>query len=151
MRYETLTDMAVQAYTFGKMNRCTQTIEECSELTKELCKYQRITNKDKTCNASELRTLENIAEEIADVEICLWQLKHLFDIKAKVEGIKEQKLYRTKQRLIEAGELTEPIVSETMIESDVLRKLMSGETNDTNEKDKQEQENLLFGKRTHLV
>lgn len=146
MRYETLTDMAVQAYTFGKMNRCTQTIEECSELTKELCKYQRITNKDKTCNASELRTLENIAEEIADVEICLWQLKHLFDIKAKVEGIKEQKLYRTKQRLIEAGKMQGRIMIETEVEPDLLRKIMFGETNDTDKQDY-----LLFNQRNHIV
>ena len=149
MRHEGYERIIEQAEMFGKINRCTQTIEECAELTKELCKYQRIRTNDETCNASELRTLENIAEEIADVEICLWQLKHLFDIKAKVECIKEQKLYRTKQRLIEAGKLTEPIVAETMIESDVLRKLMSSETNGTNETD--EQEHLLFGKRTHLV
>ena len=101
MKLKLIDRMQEQARTFGKMNRCTQTIEECAELTKELCKYQRLTNKDKTCNSTMIQTLEHIAEEIADVEICTCQLKHLFDIKNKVDGIKEQKLLRTEQRLNE--------------------------------------------------
>lgn len=101
MKLKLIDRMQEQARFFGKMNRCTQTIEECAELTKELCKYQRLTNKDKTCNSTMIQTLEHIAEEIADVEICTCQLKHLFDIKNKVDGIKEQKLLRTEQRLNE--------------------------------------------------
>lgn len=101
MKLKTLDRMQEQARIFGKMNRCTQTIEECAELTKELCKYQRLTNKDKTCNSTMIQTLEHIAEEIADVEICTCQLKHLFDIKGKVVEIKEQKISRTEQRLRE--------------------------------------------------
>lgn len=101
MKIKTLDRMQEQACIFGKMNRCTQTIEECSELTKELCKYQRLTNKDKTCSSTMIQTLEHIAEEIADVEICTCQLKHLFDIKGKVVEIKGQKILRTEQRLKE--------------------------------------------------
>lgn len=101
MKLKLIDRMQEQASIFGKMNRCTQTIEECAELTKELCKYKRLTNKDKTCNSTMIQTLEHIAEEIADVEICTCQLKHLFDIKNKVDGIKEQKLLRTEQRLKE--------------------------------------------------
>lgn len=148
MRYEFLKDLEEQAKIFGKMNRCTQTIEECAELTKELCKYQRIDNNDKTCNANIVATLENIAEEIADVEICLLQLKHLFNIKLKVENIKEQKLLRTEQRLIEAGKMQGRVMIETEVDADILRKLMSGETSDT---DKQEQDYLLFNQRNHIV
>lgn len=101
MKLKLIDRMQEQARFFGKMNRCTQTIEECAELIKELCKYQRLTNKDKTCNSTMTQTLEHIAEEIADVEICTCQLKHLFDIKNKVDDIKEQKLLRTEQRLNE--------------------------------------------------
>lgn len=101
MKLKTLDRIQEQARIFGKMNRCTQTIEECAELTKELCKYQRLTNKDKTCSSTMIQTLEHIAEEIADVEICTCQLKHLFDIKGKVVEIKEQKISRTEQRLKE--------------------------------------------------
>jgi NTP pyrophosphatase (non-canonical NTP hydrolase) len=92
MKLKLIDRMQEQARIFGKMNRCTQTIEECAELTKELCKYQRITNNDKTCSSTIIQTLEHIAEEIADVEICTCQLKHLFDIKNKVDEIKEQRL-----------------------------------------------------------
>lgn len=101
MKLKLIDTMQEQARIFGKMNRCTQTIEECAELTKELCKYQRLTNKDKTCSSTMIQTLEHMAEEIADVEICTCQLKHLFDIKGKVVEIKEQKISRTEQRLKE--------------------------------------------------
>lgn len=141
MRHEGYERIIEQAEMFGKMNRCTQTIEECAELTKELCKYQRITNKDKTCSSTMIQTLEHIAEEIADVEICTCQLKYLFDIKNKVDGIKEQKLLRTEQRLKE-----EPIILKTEVDADSLRKIMSGETNDTDK-----QNYLLFNQRNHIV
>ena len=192
MKYKSFERIVEQARIFGKMNRCTQTIEECAELTKELCKYQRLTNKDKTCSSTMIQTLEHIAEEIADVEICTCQLKHLFDIKGKVVEIKEQKILRTEQRLKEEPKIKvtsaeiivenkegtrqekpyysirykelgkeeytigyssyklqyvlewldtyfeiveEPIIVETEVDADVLRKIMSGETNET---DKQE-------------
>lgn len=146
MKLKLIDRMQEQARIFGKMNRCTQTQEECAELTKELCKYQRIDNNDETCNANIVATLENIAEEIADVEICTCQLKHLFDIKNKVENIKEQKLLRTEQRLIEAGKIPGKIMIETEVDSDLLRKIMSGETNDTDKQDY-----LLFNQRNHIV
>lgn len=192
------------------MNRCTQTIEECAELTKELCKYQRLINNDKTCNSTMIQTLEHIAEEIADVEICTCQLKHLFDIKNKVDEIKEQKLLRTEQRLKEEPKIKvtsaeiivenngdarqgkpyynikykelgqeeytigyssyklqyvlewldtyfeiveeqdtdnkESITLETEVEPDALRKIMFGETSETDKQDY-----LLFNKRNHIV
>lgn len=210
MKLKLIDTMQEQARIFGKMNRCTQTIEECAELTKELCKYQRLTNKDKTCSSTMIQTLEHIAEEIADVEICTCQLKHLFDIKNKVDEIKEQKLLRTEQRLKEEPKIKvtsaeivvsnngdarqgkpyynikykelgqeeytigyssyklqyvlewldtyfeiveeqnidnkESITLETEVESDVLRKIMFGETS---EKDKQDC--LLFNQRNHIV
>lgn len=210
MRHEGYERIIEQARIFGKMNRCTQTIEECAELTKELCKYQRLTNNDKTCSSTMIQTLEHIAEEIADVEICICQLKHLFDIKNKVDGIKEQKLLRTEQRLKEEQKIKvtsaeiivenkkglrnekpyysikykelgqeeytigyssyklpyvlewldtyfeiveeqdvdnkESIILETEVESDSLRKIMFGETNDTDKQDY-----LLFNQRNHIV
>ena len=64
--------------------------EEMAELQKELSKY--------------LRGRENtteIAEEIADVEIMLEQMKILFDIYKKVEEFKKYKLERLAKRLNE--------------------------------------------------
>lgn len=59
-------------------------IEEMSELTKELCKHRR-----------GQRNILHIAEEIADVEIMLEQLKMIFkcsDLVAEQEGIKIQRI-----------------------------------------------------------
>lgn len=62
--------------------------EEMSELQKELCKNWR--GKD---NA------EQIAEEIADVEIVLAQLKMIYGISGIVRQFHEEKLMRLEQRL----------------------------------------------------
>ena len=64
-------------------------IEEMSELTKELVKFMR----------GEHNT-DAIAEEIADVEIMLCQLKIIYDIKDEdVEKLMVIKLERLKERL----------------------------------------------------
>lgn len=63
-------------------------VEEMSELTKELCKSWR--GKD---NA------DHIAEEIADVEIMLAQLKMIYGIAGKVAWYREAKLNRLRERL----------------------------------------------------
>lgn len=62
--------------------------EEMAELQKELCKSLR-----RKENKSE------IAEEIADVEIMLEQMKILFDIEEGVKKHKEFKTSRLKDRL----------------------------------------------------
>ena len=66
-------------------------IEELSELQKELCKYLR--GKLDGCN---------LVEEIADVQIMLEQMIMLFGIeKSAIDFIINQKLQRTKERLID--------------------------------------------------
>lgn len=65
-------------------------IEELSELQKELCKYLR----DKYNE-------DNLIEEIADVEIVLEQIKLYFNLdQADIDKIKEQKIERTKERML---------------------------------------------------
>ena len=64
-------------------------IEEMSELTKELVKFMR----------GEHNT-DAIAEEIADVEIMLCQMKIIYDIKNEdVEKLMVIKLERLKERM----------------------------------------------------
>lgn len=64
-------------------------IEEMSELTKELIKHMRGRSNN-----------EAIAEEIADVEIMLCQLKIIYDIKDEdVEKLMVIKLKRLKERM----------------------------------------------------
>lgn len=63
-------------------------IEEMSELQKELSKNLR--GKDNR---------ENIAEEIADVEIMLEQMKMLYDIEDDVKVWKHRKLKRLEEKV----------------------------------------------------
>ena len=62
--------------------------EEMSELQKELCKNWRGKN-----------NVEQIAEEVADVEIVLAQLKMIYGISGTVRQLREEKLMRLEQRL----------------------------------------------------
>ena len=68
--------------TYGSLPQIVMVFEEVSELQKELCKYLRGRG-----------SFEHIAEEIADVEIMLEQMKMLFcctDDVRKVERLKER-------------------------------------------------------------
>lgn len=88
-----------QAEQFGIENRMLQCTEEAGELIQALCKYQRVLSGDKTCNTDIVHADYMVAEEIADVEICLEQIEHLLRNTKTVERIKTLKLERTEQRL----------------------------------------------------
>ena len=70
---------------FGSQNQITVALEEMSELQKELCKYLR--------NDASF-SYANIAEEMADVEIMLDQMKILFQ---RDSAVKEQRQYKVKR------------------------------------------------------
>lgn len=73
---------------WGQGPQIIMVFEEMAELQKELCK----------CLRGEQKT-GHIAEEIADVEIMLGQMKLLFDIEELVESHKRHKLVRLGERL----------------------------------------------------
>lgn len=73
-------------------------VEEMSELTKELCKFVNNKNVDKTISEE---NMDNISEEIADVYIMLEQMLRFFGNKDDVERIINEKIDRTKKRLLE--------------------------------------------------
>lgn len=73
---------------YGVNAQIDMVFEEMSELQKELCKYKR--GKPNTTA---------IAEEIADVEIMLEQMKQFFNIETEVEDCKAFKLMRLEERL----------------------------------------------------
>ena len=75
---------------YGKDAQMKMVLEEMSELQKEICKLWR--GKD---------NLPEIAEEIADVEIMLDQLKLMLDIPYQVEQHRQNKLQRLQERLEE--------------------------------------------------
>ena len=94
-------DIIKLAKKFGIENRIDQTQEECAELIQALSKYRRaVVKKDKTCPVDELKARNMVTEEIADVEICLEQIKKLLSIsEMEIEGIKSVKVTRTKKRM----------------------------------------------------
>lgn len=73
---------------WGEDAQTKMVLEEMSELQKEICKRWR--GKD---------NLDAIAEEVADVEIMLEQLKMMLGIQGDVQIHRREKLARLKERL----------------------------------------------------
>ena len=74
--------------TYGSALQLVVTMEEMSELQKELCKYLR-----------GKYSPESISEEIADVEIMIEQMKMLFCCADDVHFVRGRKVERLKERL----------------------------------------------------
>ena len=75
---------------FGTTSQKIMVIEEMSELTKELCKELR-----------DRGNTEDIADELADVEITLAQIKMIYGIEESVKRHKDYKLKRFASRMEE--------------------------------------------------
>lgn len=88
---------------FGEAAQVLMVFEEMSELQKELCKWLR--------NGNSPALMRHIAEEIADVEIMLAQMKLLFDNRGLVLGYRREKVARLANRVAE------------------MKKIRGGETN----------------------
>jgi NTP pyrophosphatase (non-canonical NTP hydrolase) len=73
---------------YGIDNQILIAIEEMSELTKELCKYERKFHRER-----------EIAEELADVSIMVEQLIDLFGVERNVSEIIDYKLNRQLRRI----------------------------------------------------
>ncbi|MGN0733700.1 MAG: hypothetical protein ACI4LC_05960 [Emergencia sp.] len=84
----------LQAYIdkYGEEAQARMAIEEMSELTKEICK--RFRGDD---------NLDHIAEEIADVEIMLDQLKMMFVLEEKTKAYRKYKIKRMVERIGDNG------------------------------------------------
>ena len=94
--YQTMIEQAEQ---FGLENRLLQCTEEAGELIQALSKYQRILQGDKTCQTDMIHAEYMVAEEMADIEICIKQLKYLLENTEQIEQIKEEKVQRTERLL----------------------------------------------------
>lgn len=75
---------------FGDESQKIMAIEEMSELTKELSKELRGRG-----------DIEHVADELADVEIMLAQLKIIYNIRQMVEEHRDYKLNRLANSLVE--------------------------------------------------
>lgn len=104
MEREKILSIQKIADTYGYNAQSRQCIEEMAELTQAINKFWR-----KELQCGKLTTLEvpigspseqNIKEEIADVLICIEQLKYLLSIKEKdIQKIIEKKINRQTMRI----------------------------------------------------
>lgn len=86
-------------YTWGLNMQKIICMEECGELIQALAKSMRPSREENL--EMKVFDLRNIAEEIADVELCISQLKiGMPDIVADIEQIKIKKLDRLKSRIL---------------------------------------------------
>lgn len=85
---------AAAADCYGEPSQINMAMEEMSELTKELSK--RVRGED---------NIYAISEEMADVEIMLEQLKHIFGNRSQVDIIRASKLDRLEHRIRSASKL----------------------------------------------
>ena len=76
---------------FGEAAQVTMVFEEMAELQKELCKWMR--------NGESVVATHHIAEEIADVEIMLDQMKLIFDCAGLSQGYRREKTARLAGRI----------------------------------------------------
>lgn len=76
--------------TYGEVSQMHMLLEEMSELAKEICKSMRYSKK---------QYRRKVAEECADVEIMLEQIKMIFDIEDDVEMWRLDKVVRLRERL----------------------------------------------------
>ena len=84
---------------YGQSAQVDMAIEEMSELTKALCKERRT----QLIQGKHAEAVSNIAEEIADVAIMLWQLILMFDCDGEVQRQVDFKITRLAQRLAASG------------------------------------------------
>lgn len=80
---------------WGQDHNLIKTTEELSELAQALCKVMVF----RLHNGSSTPDLTHVAEEIADVEMCLQILKYGLELDEPVKQQKEQKIERLLKRL----------------------------------------------------
>jgi NTP pyrophosphatase (non-canonical NTP hydrolase) len=78
-------------FQWGTQSQLVMGLEECAELQKEICKVYR--------GDYSLERQQQLAEEIADVELMCDQLKYMFELDYSVETFRNQKLKRLAELL----------------------------------------------------
>lgn len=95
--------------TYGVENQMIKTVEELSELSQALCKSLVRLNytKEKTSLEDDLKSVDNIFKEMADVEIMLEQCKIMFQCDKEVNRWKQKKIERFERRMGEDSDKLE--------------------------------------------
>ena len=91
--------------TFGYDLQIAVAIEEMAELTKELCKAQRkLFAAEMFIGDGEIDNHDEIAEEIADVQIALDEMMWAYGVAEEVQNARKRKLARLEMRIEKARE-----------------------------------------------
>lgn len=83
----------------GEYTNRLQTIEECGELIKAICKYNRVLGHGQKTETTYKEALTNLIDEIADVSICIEQMIYLNDIESEVRDAKLRAFNKVANRL----------------------------------------------------
>lgn len=107
--------------TYGVENQMIKTVKELSELSQALCKSLVRLNytKEKTSLEDDLKSVDNIFKEMADVEIMLEQCKIMFQCDKEVNRWKQKKIERFERRM---GEIAINWKETTMIEKEYIER-----------------------------
>lgn len=86
--------------TYGLQNQIIKTVEELSELSQAICKaVVRLNQPNGATLTDDLKSVDNIFEKMADVEIMIAQCKIMFQCEKEVQVWKDKKLARLQSRL----------------------------------------------------
>ena len=97
MREDFVDDYKWFLETLGEKSQRITCVEEMAELTKALCKFERV----QTIEARD-EVLSSIKEEIADVLNMVEQLEYIYGCD-EIEKIRKMKILRTKERFEKSG------------------------------------------------
>lgn len=97
MTQETKQKIQKIAQTYGYDAQSRQCIEEMAELTQAINKLWRINGKDYKSAVRYTEVKDNLLEEIADVQIMIWQMQYLLNV--DVSPIIQNKLDRQMERI----------------------------------------------------
>ena len=86
---------------YGYESQSRQCIEEMAELTQAINKFWRACGNGQATEKEVGECLENIQEEMADVQIMLWQMEYLLLSGQEVNQMIEKKLDRQLKRIEE--------------------------------------------------
>lgn len=89
------------SYHYGYEAQSRQCIEEMAELTQAINKLWRANKNGQSTRKTEEECLDNLIEELADVQIMIWQIECL--IGCDIAQAIENKVKRTMERMREEG------------------------------------------------
>lgn len=102
MTEQNIKDLKIISKFYGYDAHSRQAIEEMAELTQAINKKWRVETSQGYAvskTAKETKWNDHIAEEIADVYICLKQMEMLLNIEEDVKGYVDMKIDRTLKRM----------------------------------------------------